>query len=197
MNRVAKVTLFASGLVLLPVIVSGFGPLPDFQAAVKATGENILKFDVAVDCRTFITGLNRGEVFILNGKIFPAGTLPSGNAINDPTQPVNGIAPIGDWINRGQNGGPFPPALAPSYSSAPAFLATHYYILNDGRALTLEGYASASLVAHLSVTGGIGGFRGAAGEVGGTVLGTNVTGCPNFRAMFSIEPGSMRGTSKD
>src|SRR5215831_2293454 len=195
MNRLSKLTLALSGSTLLCWIVYGLNPLAAFQLAGEPAGDNLLTYDVAVDCRTLVSSPPRGDAFILNGKLFPAGTLPSGNAVNDPTQPLNGISPIGDWINRGQNGIPFPASIAPSYSSAPAFLATHYYILNDGRALTLEGYASASLVAHLSVTGGIGGFRGAAGEVGGTVLGTNVTGCPNFRAMFSIEPGSMRGTS--
>src|SRR3989442_247186 len=75
-----------------------------------------------------------------SGKRFPAGTLPSGTATNDPTLPVRGVAPIGDWTCRGQNAFPFPPAIAPAYSSTPFAFNTQYFILNDGRALTIEGY---------------------------------------------------------
>jgi hypothetical protein len=199
MKRITKITLVALGVALGVVLLASMVPafLTASRAGVQAATGHVLKFDVAVDCRTFITGPNRGDVFILNGKLFPAETLPSGTATNDPTEAVDGVSPIGDWINRGQNGVPFPPKIAPAYGSAPAFLATHYYILNDGRALTLEGYASAALVSHLSVTGGIGGFRGAAGDVEGMLLGTNATGCPNFRAIFNLEPGSMHGASNN
>src|SRR5262249_42730004 len=71
--RITTITLFAlvlAGLASLAVLV-----LPD---VVKAAGENSLTFDVACDCRTFVSGPNRGDPFIVNGKIFPAGTLPSG-----------------------------------------------------------------------------------------------------------------------
>src|ERR1700680_4556127 len=65
--------------------------------------------DVAVDMRTFAAipstgnppgepvGPNRGTTFIVNGKIFPAGDLPSGTASNDPSQ----AGSIGDWVCRG------------------------------------------------------------------------------------------------
>jgi hypothetical protein len=77
----------------------------------------------------------------VSGKIFPAGTLPSGPATNDPTKPVNGMAPIGDWTTRGQNNVPFPPEVAAAYASQPTFFATQHYIFNGGRtALTTEGY---------------------------------------------------------
>lgn len=193
MKRMTKIALFAVGLIVLVVlagVVPGLRPLTEFPAVVQAADDDVLTFDAAADCRTFAGGPNRGDAIIINGKIFPAGTLPSGPATNDPTQPVNGVAPIGNWINRGQNGSPFPPAIAPLYSSAPASFGTDYFILDDGRALTTEGYLVPPGLVLSSVTGGIGGFRGAAGYSRGTILGTNATGCPNARIKFHLQPRS-------
>src|ERR1700736_5538669 len=62
--------------------------------------------EVAVDMRTFAAvpstgnppgepvGPNRGTPFVVNGKIFPAGALPSGAASNDPSE----AGSIGDWV---------------------------------------------------------------------------------------------------
>ena len=89
---------------------------------------------------------------------------------------------------------PFPPAIASAYASVPFALNTQYFILNDGRALTVEGYTIPT-GELLSVTGGIGGFSGASGFVEEGPFGANATGCPNFRAKFRFRPGSMRGES--
>jgi hypothetical protein len=205
MKRITMISLFAFGLVLLAGLVPGFRPLAEFRAAAQPAPDNAhraLTLDVAADCRTFVDGPNRADVSFGSGKIFPAGTLSSGSASNDPTQPVNGVAPIGDWTTRGQNAFPFPPAVAPSYTSTPTFFATQYYIFDGGRtALTVEGYAyfveDTPLASAFSVTGGIGRFRGAAGDSVGSTLGTNATGCPNFRARFNFVPGSVRGASEN
>jgi hypothetical protein len=191
MKRITKMTLFVLAL-------AGLAGLAVFgvPAVVKAADDsNTFSFDVACDCRTGATldGGVRGSPFIIQGKIFPAGTLPSGSASNDPTQPVHGVASIGNWICRGQMQGTYPPAIASAYASTPFILNTQYYLLNDGRALTLEGYELPNGTAALSVTGGIGGFFGASGDVQfppGVTLGTNVTGCPNFRARFRLHRGA-------
>ena len=201
MNRLRTITLLVSGLVIvvgLAALMPGLMPLPEFESTVRAAGEHLISFDVACDCRmgspAFFGG-NRGEAWIVSGKIFPPGTLPTGAANNDPTQPVRGVAPIGDWTCRGQNGLPFPSAVAAAYGASPPAFNTQYFVLNQGRALTVEGYALPGFTGErLSVTGGIGGFVGAAGEVEEGPLGHNVTGCPNFRATFRIQPGSVRGT---
>jgi hypothetical protein len=191
MKRITKMTLFVLAL-------AGLAGLAVFAvpAVVKAQDPNAVSFDVACDCRTGATldGGVRAAPFMIQGKIFPPGTLPSGTATNDPTLPVHGIASIGDWICRGQVQGTYPPAIAPAYSSTPFALNTQYFILKDGRALTAEGY-DVDTGGFLSVTGGIGGFSGAAGDLQGIILGTNATGCPNFRAQFRIQPGSVRGRS--
>jgi hypothetical protein len=173
-------------LLALSLALAGLAVLVS-PALVKAANENILTFDVACDCRTGAGGPNRGDGFIINGKIFPAGTLPSGPATNDPTLPVHGVAPIGNWTCRGQNSFPIPAVIASAYSASPFAFFDWYFILNDGRALTAAGYPTAGETSALSVTGGIGGFIGASGQVQGMPLGTNATGCPNFRAKFTLK----------
>src|SRR3954453_9668724 len=190
MKSIAKMSWSALGLAVV-----GLAAVLGFQDVERGGGSrNTFTVDVAADCRTFVGGGNRADVSYVSGKIFPAGTLPSGAATNDPTQPVNGVAPIGDWTTRGQSNFPFPPEIAASYSATPTFFATQYYILDSGRtALTVEGYAyfqgDTPLESLFSVTGGIGRFRGAAGDTqGGVILGTNATGCPNARARFHFVP---------
>jgi hypothetical protein len=153
--------------------------------------------DVAVDCRTFVNAPERAGVSFGSGKIFPAGTLPADTATNDPTRPVDSVMAIGDWTTRGQFGVPFPDSVASFYSATPTFFATQYFILDGGRtSLTVEGYAyfqdQTPVASLFAVTGGIGIFRGAAGDLRGTTLGTNVTGCPNFRARFRLPTGFDR-----
>ena len=199
MKRITKITLFAVGLTILVSLAGvapGFRPLAELQEKAQAATDNAVTYDVACDCRTGVNldGGGRAAPFMIEGKMFPAGTLPSGMATNDPTLSVNGVASIGDWLCRGQTTFPSPPAIAPAYSSVPFAFNTQYYILNDGRALTTEGYDLPS-GGVLSITGGIGGFSGAAGDTQGTILGTNATGCPNFRAKFRFQPGSVRGAS--
>jgi hypothetical protein len=203
MKHVTHITLSGLGLALLAGLTGVVPPLRPLAAQQAARHHRAVAFDVAADCRTFVGGPNRGDVSYGSGKIFPAGTLPSGAATNDPIQPVNGVAPIGDWTTNGQNAFPFPPAVAQAYSLTPSFFATQFYVFDNGRnALTTATYAyfqgSSFLRGNSSITGGIGAFRGAAGDLtGGVNLGTNATGCPNFRANFNLVPGSVRGNSND
>jgi hypothetical protein len=197
MKRIIKISRFASGLA-----ASGAVAILSLPAMVQAADDSLrFSFDVAVDCRTFVNVPDRAGVSFGSGKIFPRGTLPPGPAINDPTQPVKNVAPIGDWTTRGQFAFPFPTSIASFYSSTPTFFATQYYILDGGRtALTVDGYAyfqgQTPLAAPFAVTGGIGGFRGAAGDVQGTLLGTNATGCPNARVRFHLRRDSVHRIEK-
>jgi hypothetical protein len=192
MKRIAKVTLFIVGMAVAATM--GFKPL----AELRADNNDLVSVDVACDCRTGVNldGGGRAAPFMIEGKIFPTGTLASGPATNDPTQPVHGVASIGDWLCRGQTTFPLPPAIAAAYSSVPFAFNTQYFIFQDDRALTLEGY-DVPTGGLLSITGGIGGFSGASGFAQGSILGTNATGCPNFRAVFRIRPGSLNGASNN
>jgi hypothetical protein len=188
MTHITRMTLFVLAL-------AGLAGLTRFGVAAvakEAEETNTVTYDVACDCRTgspgFFTG-NRGEPFVVNGKIFPVGTLPSGTASNDPTEPVNGVSPIGDWSCRGQSAGAFPPSIAPAYSSTPFVWNTQYFLLKSVGAFTAEGYATPA-GELLSVTGGIRRFSGASGFIEEAPFGTNATGCPNFRAKFRLRSGS-------
>jgi hypothetical protein len=204
MKPITKIALLALGWILLTGlagVLPGFRPVTELQVAAQAANRHVFTLDVAADCRTFVNIPERAGVSYGSGKIFPAGTLPTGTAGNDPTQPVNGVAPIGDWTTSGQFTFPFPASVASFYSSMPSFFATQYYLLDGGEtALTVQGYAyfqgQTPVTARFAITGGIGRFSGAAGDLKGAAsIGTNATGCPNFRATFNFEPGSVRGAS--
>jgi hypothetical protein len=191
MKCLTKIAVFVVAL----AVVTGLAVFA-VPAVVKAAEDwDTIFFDVACDCRTaspsFFTG-SRGDAFIVSGKIFPAGTLPSGEASNDPTQPVDGHSSIGDWTCRGQVAGAFPPEIAAAYESTPFAWNTQYFILRRRGTLTVEGYAIPPGAELLSITGGIKGFSGASGFTEENPLGTNITGCPNFRAKFRLRSGSRR-----
>jgi hypothetical protein len=191
MKRITSMSLFASGLAGLAA-VAVFG-LPD---VVKGRDDpsTLTVVDVACDCRTgskgFFSGTREDGLFIVSGKVFPAGTLPSGDATNDPTQPGS----IGDWTCRGQHAFPFPPEVASAYGATPPVFNTQYFILNDGRGFTVEGWVKPGSPGELlSITGGIGSLSGATGFTEEAPFGTNATMCPNFRATLHFRPGSFQG----
>ncbi len=189
MKRIV-LSLFASGLVVLGLagIVPGFPSSLGVQAVVHAATETTITLDVASDCRTFnynrgipLTQIVRGDGFIMNGKIFPAGTLRSGAQSNDP----NGPGSIGTWVGRGTSTGTLAEHLA--NPAAPGVFWTQYLLLNDSRALVSEGWYAPSGVGRSAVTGGMGAFSGSSGEMSGVSIGTNITGCPNIRFTITLE----------
>src|SRR5439155_20984087 len=145
MKRIV-LSLLALGLVVLglagiaPSILSRVGVQTAVQAdtektiSVPSSRTQPIKLDVACDCRTFaynrgavFPDVVRGDGFIVNGKIFPPGTLPTGTAANDPNDPGS----IGDWICRGTNTG----------VDDPGAFVTQYHLLANGRGLVSEGAA--------------------------------------------------------
>ena len=199
MNSIRNLIFLGSGLVLLAGLAGiqpGFKSLSDLRAqSAESNSGRVIAFDVAVDCRTAVGGANRGDVIMISGKVFPFGTLPSGTASFDPALPVNGVAPIGDWHLRGQHASPMPASLAPRYPLTPLDFVTVYNIFDEGRsALIWESYNFLpSGRYYSSLIGGIGRFRGAAGDDTGVPIGTNATGCPNFHVRSNLLPGSGPG----
>jgi hypothetical protein len=140
-----------------------------------------LTLDVAWDCRTFnymrelpLDQVVRGDSFIMNGTIFPAGTLRSGNQTNDPNDPGG----IGTWVARGTSTATLAQHIA--NPTLPAIYWTQYLSVSSGMILT-EGWHAAGGANENAVVGGTRGFRGAGGEATIESLGTNSTGCDNTR----------------
>jgi hypothetical protein len=150
-------------------------------------GENrrrAITWDVAIDCRTWrfnggiaFQDFGRGDSFIANGKIFPAGTLPSGVQANDPNEPGS----VGDWVERGTMAATLAEILS---GTRPAFFATWFHLLDDGSAIVADGAHPES--GPMAVVGGRGKFSGATGELTDAIIGTNSTGCPNLTVTIRL-----------
>lgn len=176
MKRIV-VSVFAFGLVVLGLagLPHGLPSQVGLQTVQADTGRTI-NLDVACDCRTFAFNSGatfaRGDGFIVNGKVFPAGTLPAGTASNDPNDPGS----IGDWICRGTLTG----------AEEPIAFVTQYHLLAGGAGVVSDGTAG-ELGGRLAVVGGFGSFSGAAGDMTAVPIGTNITGCPNIRFTINLK----------
>jgi hypothetical protein len=179
MNRAALLR-FAVGFATigLAALISGI------PGEVLADNDETLALDVAIDCRTWrfnqgiaFSDFGRGDSFIANGKLFRAGTLETGTSGNDPNAPGS----VGTFIEHGIMAATFAEISA---GKRPAFAGTWYNLLNDGRGIIAEGPHPDS--GPMVVVGGTGGFRGARGDVSVSIIGTNITGCPNMRVTFNL-----------
>ena len=120
-----------------------------------------------------------------NGKIFPAGVLPTGAAHNDP----GGSGSLGDWICRGILTSDLSDQL--SGAEKVGFDTTQMFVFgSDKTAIWTEGLEAglgeAGVKTHRIILGGTGQFRSASGEVLQDSLGTNATGAPNIRLTFTF-----------
>lgn len=149
--------------------------------------DGTLVIDVACDARTYrqnnidpaASGPNRGDTFIVQGRIFPGGTIPKGNNVFSPDRDGS----IGQWICRGTW---LVNSAELAAGASPAFDTTQIYLLpDDSRQLFSEGLEGPQAVLR-AVTGGTGAFSGVHGEVRQELLGTNETGLFNLRFTFRI-----------
>ena len=151
-----------------------------------------LSFDVAIDISTFSLNNNdpadpknprRGSTFIVYGKIFPAGTIPSGVSSFDPNQPGS----IGNWVCRGV----FLADYADVISGAAA-LTVHttqlWMFPTDDTMLVTEGLeGNVGVSTHRVVTGGTGDYGGASGQVMQQTIGLNQDGKGLFDLRFTFQ----------
>jgi hypothetical protein len=126
----------------------------------------------------------RGATFIVNGRIYPGGTIPTGNGFD-----INTAGSIGTSVTRATfnfdasqqfTGGD------PLLSSIQDFLFSPTGALNGEDSLMSEGQESIVASTHRVVVGGTGLYRGTIGEVKQEVLGQNSSGFLNFRFTFQI-----------
>ena len=184
MKRMVVLFLVAGGLAL-GGILPGFSPQLGPRAAEASGARNRIVMDVAIDCRTWrfngglaVEDFGRGDGFIANGKIFPAGTIPSGSQLNDPNDPGS----VGNWFQRGTMAATRAEIAA---GARPAFFATWYHLFLDGSGLVVEGPHPE--FGPMAVAGGMGRLSGASGQLLDEIIGTNATGCPNLRLTFHLK----------
>ena len=148
--------------------------------------KTILTLDIAWDCRTFnymrglpLDQIVRADRFMMNGAIYPAGTLHSGSQSNDPNAP----GAIGSWVARGASTASLAEHMV--NPTKPAIYWTQYLSLSGGMIIT-DGWHAPNGANDNAVVGGTRAFRGASGDVSIETLGANITGCANtrFRIVF-------------
>ena len=165
------------------------------QQMTTARAAKTLSYDVAIDARTFRIhddinpfasnppAISRGNAFFVNGKIYPGGTIPAGENVFSPDNDGS----LGNWICRGI----FLVNFADIVAGAPIHVdTTQLFRFDDGAALVTEGLEGAVPTLR-ALTGGMGDFSGASGEVHQELLGTNTTGMFNIRLTFEIKKKSI------
>ena len=189
MKTLSKITLAAAALALLGI------------AAALAHGDKgkhsdvrwkTLVIDVAVDGRTgnvnsaspTDTEPKRGATAVLNGKIYPGGTIAAGDGLDIDTL----TGSIGTWVTRGTFNVDLSQLLAGAH---PALSATQYYLfsptgVSDGEEALFSEGPEFGATTHRVVLGGTGRYRGVIGEVQEETLGMNSTGFANKRYTFTI-----------
>jgi hypothetical protein len=171
-----------------------------FTFQIRADNDDAvtLTVDVAQDINTYVQNnvaphsapddFARGDTGIQDGTIYPAGTLPSGTAKNDPNAP-GGIGKyrwVGTWTAGLRE---FVDAIA-NKAGAPAVLgvATEEFAFPDsGTSLITQGvWPNAHFTVRRPVVGGTGKFRYVVGETREVNLGENSTGGCNLRVTFIL-----------
>jgi hypothetical protein len=178
-------------LVTLVVGLFGFAPNGPSQSGMltaHAAGTSTIVLDVAVDGRTMAFAGTpgppvRGAAFIVTGKIYPGGTIPAGGTPDDPSAfGPDEPGSIGTFVCRAT----FNYSLAEIESgAAPHLTSSQIFYLDDGSALTSDGMEGGTTTIR-AVTGGIGAYRTARGEVTQEILGVNETGLPNSHFTFTL-----------
>jgi hypothetical protein len=202
MNRrlIATAVVGACTIVLgMKVLAQNQDTLSQPQAESNSThdGLRIAVYDVACDGRTFrlnksgtLLDARRGDGFIVQGKIYPAGTIPVGGTVQNPGpfDPDTAPGSIGTWVCRGTFTSDIGDILAGAH---PHLYSTQLHLFTNGAALVHEGPEGGAPQLR-ALTGGMGGFLGVSGEVMEVPLGVNTTGLFNIRHTFRIKSDSLR-----
>jgi hypothetical protein len=154
-------------------------------------GQKTFTVDVALDAATFVANAAnppnvgfRGDTLVIDGTIYPAGTIPPGvNANNDPNAP-GGIGKIRCRALQLVPGTDF---------ASPVFtFVTEMYSLPDDNQIILVDGPGPNLFATLkrAVIGGTGSYEGATGQVIETDIGMNKSGACNLRVTFQLRQGN-------
>jgi hypothetical protein len=123
-----------------------------------------------------------GDTIVVAGTIYPGGTLQPGAQNNLPTDPGS----IGKWLSRAV----FVVNTTQFFTQgvSPIAYATMLYLFpNSSSSLVSEGLVpNIGASETRAVIGGTGPFSAAAGDVRHDNIGTNGTGCFNYRFTFKL-----------
>jgi len=194
-HSIAGLSMNKRLLLLLALGLVGIGSIviPKIGVSVvqAENAQETLILEVACDGRTgalnrvdpsATTPAGRGDVGIVNGFIFPAGTIPPGDNGFDLDVPES----MGDWVCVNSRGAlPAPRNAAVTYYFAMPNLETAGLITQGFNAHRFPGSIP---VAH-AIVGGTGVFSGTTGEVIEEVIGKNKTGAFNLR--YYIKPAKQ------
>jgi len=182
--------------ILLAVVCTAFGPGLAKAPVVEAAGGPTLDVDVAMDARTWrmddgedpfwpaVTGaVLRGDTFVVNGTIYPSGTLPASGFETPSTLGPDLPGGIGTWVCRGIFNFDWAAIMT---GSVPHVTSTQFFYFNDGRQIVTDGPEGGVTVLR-AIIGGAGSFAGATGDVTETPLGFNPTNLFNVHFAFRFE----------
>ena len=181
-------------LVMVALILGLFGfapsgPSPYDMSTAQAAGERTVVLDVAVDART--NRLNpglvgppvRGTTFIVSGKVYPGGTIPAGGTPDQPSAfGPDEPGSIGNFICRATFNYDLAEIMA---GAAPHLASSQLFFLDDDAGFATEGMEGGTTTVR-AVTGGMGRYATARGEVTQEILGVNPTGLFNSRFTFTL-----------
>ena len=188
--RPLSTTMLIAGMATLSCLVSNPAKA---QENTPFPSRNVFFIDVAEDCNdAYINPVDPkentavdtspGDTIVVQGTIYAGGTLKAGKQNNLPTD----AGAIGKWLSRAVfvvntaqfNGGVSPIAFATMlymFPDSSSSLMSDGLVPNIGR--TEQG----------AVIGGTGKFADSAGQVTHQNLGTNGTGCFNYRFTFTLK----------
>jgi hypothetical protein len=183
MKRLLQSPFILALVALAPVIATQLCA----SLVTQADTARVVVLDVAFDGATFVLNqvapgapaITRGDTFVLNGKVFPGGTIPSGTGF-DP----NSSGSIGNFVCRGTS---LFSAAEIEAGAAPFVATAQTFLLDGGSTLIAEGLEAGASPITRAVTGGWGKYSGANGEVTLELLGFNVTGLENYRCTFRLK----------
>jgi hypothetical protein len=217
MEEKLKMRLLAYlGLALLTIALAFFYTRVSVSSAAQTQDENstttpqtaigfdnhnhktlTLVYDVAINARTFrlnkggtLLDALRGDGFIVNGKIYPAGTIPPGGTPDNPGSFDPDTAPgsIGTFVCRGTFFFDINEIL--TQGREPHVYSAQHFEFNNQNVLVADGPEGGRQLR--AVIGGMGNFSGASGEVIEDPIGVNATGLFNYRFTFKIKKESIR-----
>jgi hypothetical protein len=186
-SRISKISISAAILAVLAIASVSLRGDED----KRSSGWKQMVIDVACDATTFRlntaspsdTGPVRGSTFIVNGKIYPGGTISAGNGFD-----INTPGRIGTWVCRGAFNFSISEIQA---GSAPGQSSTQSYLFSPTGSMAVDDSLASvgeegGVTTHRVVSGGTGVYRGLIGEVKQEILGVNSSGLFNFRFTFTV-----------